>query len=103
MRAILLDWLTDVHQSLGFDPSTFYRTAHLLDLYLMRTDNVSREKLQLVGVTAFMMSAKLSAHAPPPASLPFLHPTPGPQGGSMMVVRVVPEPDDCAYWTDNGE
>lgn len=31
MRAILLDWLTDVHQSLNFKPGTYYRTAYILD------------------------------------------------------------------------
>ena len=31
MRAILLDWILDVHQSLGFRPQTLYRTAHILD------------------------------------------------------------------------
>jgi hypothetical protein len=31
MRAILLDWILDVHQSLGFRPPTLYRTAYILD------------------------------------------------------------------------
>lgn len=76
MRAILLDWITDVHQSLSFRPSTLYRAGQILDTFLIKTENVSREKLQLVGVTSFMVAAKGFEAAPP-------------------------DPDDCAYWTDN--
>lgn len=42
MRAILLDWVTDVHQSLSFAPATLYRTAQVLD-------QVSRGKKEVGG------------------------------------------------------
>lgn len=78
MRAILLDWITDVHHSLNFGPATLYRTAQISDRYLTVTENVTRDKLQLVGVTAFKIAAQEFEEAPPDA-------------------------DTCAYWTDNGE
>lgn len=31
MRAILLDWIVDVHQTLGYRPETLYRTTFILD------------------------------------------------------------------------
>jgi hypothetical protein len=42
MRAILLDWVTDVHQSLSFAPATLYRTTQVLD-------QVSRGKKEVGG------------------------------------------------------
>lgn len=45
--------------------------------YLFRVKDVTRENLQLLGVTCFLVASKL--HEPHS-----------------------PHPDDCAYWTDFG-
>jgi hypothetical protein len=103
MRAILLDWIEDVHNSRGFLPDTYFYTAYILDTvrclyrgalvcpagtktysasiskqYLNRVDGITREKLQLVGVTAFLLAAKEFETHPP-------------------------HQDDCGYWTEHGE
>ncbi|ELQ75171.1 Cyclin B, kinase-activating protein [Trachipleistophora hominis] len=57
MRTILVDWLIDVHWQLGLHPETLFLTVDLIDRFLsLRT--VSKNKLQLVGVTALMVAAK---------------------------------------------
>jgi hypothetical protein len=34
MRAVLLDWLVEVHYQFGFTPETFYMAAKTMDRYL---------------------------------------------------------------------
>lgn len=57
MRSILIDWLIDVHYSLCLLQETLYLTIELLDKFLS-IRMVSKNKLQLVGVTALMVAAK---------------------------------------------
>ncbi len=57
MRAILIDWLVEVHLKFKLVPETLYLTVNLIDRYLEKS-NVMREKLQLVGVTAMLIASK---------------------------------------------
>ncbi|KAG0567129.1 hypothetical protein KC19_7G112700 [Ceratodon purpureus] len=57
MRAILIDWLIEVHLKFKLMPETLYLTTNLIDRYLC-TQSVSRKNLQLVGVTAMLLAAK---------------------------------------------
>jgi len=57
MRAILVDWLVEVHLKFKLLPETLHLTAHLIDRFLERRE-VSRKNLQLVGVTAMLVAAK---------------------------------------------
>eukprot|EP00854_Cymbomonas_tetramitiformis_P003751 gene3751-4690_t len=57
MRAILVDWLVEVHLKFKLMPETLYLTTNLIDRYLAK-DNVTRKNLQLVGVTAMLLAAK---------------------------------------------
>ncbi|CAM6106064.1 unnamed protein product [Calypogeia fissa] len=57
MRAILIDWLIEVHLKFGLMPETLFLTTNLLDRYLS-LQSVSRKTLQLVGVTAMLLAAK---------------------------------------------
>ncbi|OAE31750.1 hypothetical protein AXG93_4874s1130 [Marchantia polymorpha subsp. ruderalis] len=57
MRAILIDWLIEVHLKFGLMPETLFLTTNLIDRYLS-TESVSRKTLQLVGVTAMLLAAK---------------------------------------------
>ena len=57
MRAILIDWLVEVHLKFKLVPETLYLTVNLIDRYLQKV-NVNREKLQLVGVTAMLIASK---------------------------------------------
>lgn len=57
MRAILIDWLVDVHLRFKLLDETLYLTLNLIDRYLERRQ-VSRQKLQLVGVSAMLIACK---------------------------------------------
>jgi len=64
MRAILIDWLLDVHLKFRLLPETLYLTVFLIDRFLS-LKCVSREKLQLVGVTAMFIASKFEEIYPP--------------------------------------
>lgn len=57
MRAILIDWLVDVHLKFKLMPETLYLTVNLIDRFL-EAKQVSRKHLQLVGVTAMLVASK---------------------------------------------
>ena len=64
MRSILVDWLVEVHLKFKFMPETLYLTINLIDRYLAKSE-VSRAKLQLVGVTALLIASKYEEIYPP--------------------------------------
>lgn len=64
MRAILVDWLVEVHLKFKLVPETLYLTINLIDRYLDRNE-VSRPKLQLVGVTSLLIASKYEEIYPP--------------------------------------
>ena len=64
MRAILIDWLIDVHLKYKLVPQTIYIAVNLLDRYLSKNDT-DRTKLQLVGVTAMFIACKYEEIYPP--------------------------------------
>jgi len=57
MRAILIDWLVEVHLKFKLMPETMYLTVNIIDRYLEKKQ-VIRQKLQLVGVTAMLLASK---------------------------------------------
>ncbi|RWR81958.1 G2/mitotic-specific cyclin S13-7 isoform X1 [Cinnamomum micranthum f. kanehirae] len=57
MRAILVDWLIEVHNKFELMPETLYLTLHIVDQYLSR-EIVKRKELQLVGITAMLIACK---------------------------------------------
>ncbi|XP_076012024.1 G2/mitotic-specific cyclin-B2-like [Genypterus blacodes] len=57
MRALLIDWLIQVHSRFQLLPETLYLTVAILDRFL-QVQPVSRRKLQLVGVTAMLVASK---------------------------------------------
>lgn len=57
MRAILIDWLVEVHLKFKLTPETLYLTVNIIDRFLQRR-SVMRSKLQLVGVTAMLLASK---------------------------------------------
>jgi hypothetical protein len=64
MRAILVDWLVEVHLKFKLVPETLYLTINLIDRYLNLAE-VSRPKLQLVGVTCLLIASKYEEIYPP--------------------------------------
>ena len=57
MRAILIDWLVEVHLKFKLMPETLYLTVNLIDRFLEK-EQIMRGKLQLVGTTAMFMASK---------------------------------------------
>jgi hypothetical protein len=64
MRAILIDWLVDVHLKFKLVPETLYLTVNIIDRYLAK-ERVIRQRLQLLGVTAFLIATKYEEVYPP--------------------------------------
>lgn len=57
MRAILLDWIFDVHHKFKLNQETLYLTVNLIDRFLSNV-NIPKSQLQLLGVTALMIACK---------------------------------------------
>ena len=55
MRAILVDWMVEVHIKFKQVPETLYLTVQLIDRFL-ELKSVRRSKLQLVGVACLFVS-----------------------------------------------
>ncbi|KAH7288627.1 hypothetical protein KP509_31G034200 [Ceratopteris richardii] len=57
MRAILVDWLIEVHLKFKLMPETLFLTTNVMDRYLA-VRSVERKNLQLVGMTALLIASK---------------------------------------------
>lgn len=57
MRSILIDWIIDVHYKFGFTDETLFMTVLIIDRYLT-VKQITRAKLQLLGITAMMIACK---------------------------------------------
>ena len=57
MRAILIDWIIDVHLRFNLRQDTLFMTIWLIDAYLSFA-LVQRDKLQLLGITCLLISGK---------------------------------------------
>ncbi|KAL5856268.1 hypothetical protein ACOSQ4_006070 [Xanthoceras sorbifolium] len=57
MRAILVDWLIEVHYKFKLMDETLFLTINIVDRFLEQ-QSVVRKKLQLVGVTAMLLACK---------------------------------------------
>jgi len=64
MRAILVDWLVEVHMKFALASPTLHLCIHLIDSYCSK-HNVRRCRLQLVGVSAFLIASKYEEIYPP--------------------------------------
>lgn len=57
MRAILIDWLVEVHRKFELMPESLYLTINIVDCYLSMKV-VSRRELQLVGIGSMLIACK---------------------------------------------
>ncbi|KAL1075520.1 hypothetical protein V6Z11_D11G368700 [Gossypium hirsutum] len=64
MRTILIDWLIDVHQKFELSPEALYLTINLIDRFLS-VKVVPRRELQLLGMSAMLISTKYEEIWPP--------------------------------------
>lgn len=64
MRAILIDWLIEVHFKFKLLPETLFITVNLIDRYL-ECKEIERHRLQLLGVTSMWIACKYEEIYPP--------------------------------------
>ncbi|EEC04526.1 G2/mitotic-specific cyclin A, putative, partial [Ixodes scapularis] len=59
MRTILLDWLIEVCEVYRLQRDTYYLAQDFIDRYLAKSENLPKNQLQLVGITALFLAAKM--------------------------------------------
>jgi len=64
MRAILVDWLVEVHMKYKFRPETLFLTVNIIDRYLS-VRSAPRNQLQLLGVVSMLIASKYEEIDPP--------------------------------------
>ena len=64
MRAILVDWLVDVHGKFKMHHQTLFLSINLIDRYLEQTP-MPRTQLQLVGIACMFLASKYEEIYPP--------------------------------------
>lgn len=64
MRAILVDWLVEVHMKYKLKTETLFIAVNLVDRYLDQRQ-LTRKHLQLCGVTSMLIAAKFEEIYPP--------------------------------------
>ncbi|KAL8606259.1 hypothetical protein ACOMHN_039795 [Nucella lapillus] len=64
-RAILLSWLSEVCEVFTLRRETYYLSVELVDRFLVRSADIRTMHLQLTGVTALMLAAKVEEIDPP--------------------------------------
>jgi len=64
MRAILIDWLVEVHTKYRLKMETLFLAVNLVDRFLSLRQ-VTRKRLQLVGVSGMLIAAKFEEIYPP--------------------------------------
>ncbi|GMN28748.1 hypothetical protein TIFTF001_002149 [Ficus carica] len=57
MRAILIDWLIEVHDKFELMKETLFLTVNLIDRFLSK-QTIVRKKLQLVGLVSMLLACK---------------------------------------------
>ena len=57
MRAILIDWLVEVHYRFRLKSETLFQTVWIIDTYLSLVQ-ITRAKLQLLGIASLLISCK---------------------------------------------
>ena len=65
MRAILVDWLIDVHFQLNMKKETLFQCVFLIDAYLSKII-IERKNLQLLGIAALLIACKENEITYPP-------------------------------------
>ncbi|KAK8740956.1 hypothetical protein OTU49_002793 [Cherax quadricarinatus] len=68
MRAILLDWLTEVCEVYRLHRETYYLATDFIDRYLSASRDVPKQQLQLIGITCLFIAAKIEEIYPPKLS-----------------------------------
>ncbi|KAI1885500.1 hypothetical protein AGOR_G00204330 [Albula goreensis] len=65
MRAILLDWLLEVSEVYTLHRETFYLAQDFFDRFMLTQENISKTRLQLIGITSLFIASKIEEIYPP--------------------------------------
>ncbi|XP_045902009.1 G1/S-specific cyclin-E2 isoform X2 [Micropterus dolomieu] len=65
MRAILLDWLLEVSEVYSLHRQTTYLAQDYFDRFMLTQENVNKDYLQLIGITALFIASKIEEIYPP--------------------------------------
>uniref|UniRef100_A0A672G7R6 Cyclin E2 n=1 Tax=Salarias fasciatus TaxID=181472 RepID=A0A672G7R6_SALFA len=65
MRSILLDWLFEVSEVYSLHRQTAYLAQDYFDRFMLTQENVNKESLQLLGITALFIASKMEEIYPP--------------------------------------
>ncbi|XP_010883567.1 G1/S-specific cyclin-E2 isoform X2 [Esox lucius] len=65
MRAILLDWLLEVSEVYTLHRQTAYLAQDYFDRFMLTQDDVEKDRLQLIGITALFIASKIEEIYPP--------------------------------------
>ena len=57
-RTILVDWLINVHYYFKLSDECLFLSIKLIDIFLARTNNFTKNKLQLLGICSLQLSSK---------------------------------------------
>ena len=57
-RTILVDWLINVHYYFKLSDECLFLSIKLIDIFLARTTNFTKNKLQLLGICSLQLSSK---------------------------------------------
>ena len=64
MRAMLIDWLVDVHENFKLIDETLFLTVNIIDRFLSKVQ-VGKSNFQLIGVTALLIACKFEERQVP--------------------------------------
>lgn len=64
IRAVLVDWLIDVHAKFKLLSETLFIAVNMIDR-ILSVSHVDRDNMQLLGVTALFIAAKYEEIYPP--------------------------------------
>ena len=64
VRAILIDWVLQVHSKFKLLPETLFITVNLIDRF-MSLHKINKDEVQLVGVSALLIATKYEEIYPP--------------------------------------
>ncbi|XP_072535009.1 G1/S-specific cyclin-E2 [Salminus brasiliensis] len=65
MRAILLDWLLEVSEVYTLHRETFYLAQDFFDRFMLTQEDISKNQLQLIGITSLFIASKMEEIYPP--------------------------------------
>lgn len=64
VRAILVDWILNIHEKFKLLPETLFITVNLIDRFLS-IHSIPKEEIQLLGVASLLIATKYEEIYPP--------------------------------------